>query len=92
VKFRILGPLEVVDRGHVLELGGRKQRRLLAMLLLDANRVVSTDRLIGALWEDDPPDTALKAVQVYVSQHRKVVGKDRIETKAPGYRATSRRG
>ena len=55
------------------------------MLLLDANRVVSSDRLIDALWEEEPPDTALKALQVYVSQLRKLLGKQRLETMAPGY-------
>ena len=68
-----------------MELGGQKQRALLAMLLLHANEVVSTDRLIDALWEDDPPARAQKAVQVYVSGLRKVIGPGRIETKAPGY-------
>jgi predicted ATPase/DNA-binding SARP family transcriptional activator len=83
--FRILGPLEVFSDGETLDLGGRKQRALLAMLLLDANRVVSRDRLIEALWDDKPPETALKALQVYVSQLRKVLGKDRLVTLSPGY-------
>src|SRR5919109_4501365 len=83
--FRILGPLEVWADGERLELGGQKQRALLAMLLLDANRVVSRDRLIEALWEDEPPETALKALQVYVSQLRKLLGKERLVTRTPGY-------
>src|SRR5438034_4609120 len=83
--FRILGPLEVSTQGESLDLGGQKQRALLAALLLEANRVVSQDRLIEALWEDDPPETALKALQVYVSQLRKALGKERLVTKAPGY-------
>ena len=85
MEFRILGPLEVVDDGHALDLGGQKQRALLALLLLEANRVVSRDRLIDALWEQEPPETALKALQVYVSQLRKLLGKERLQTKAPGY-------
>src|SRR6266540_3164397 len=85
MEFRILGPLEVVEDGHVLDVGGAKQRALLAFLLLHANEVVSTDRLIEALWEDDPPETAQKALQVYVSQLRKLLGKERLETRAPGY-------
>jgi DNA-binding SARP family transcriptional activator len=85
VEFRVLGPLEVVEGGRALELGGLKQRALLACLLLDANRVVSTDRLVDALWEDDPPETARKALQVYVSQLRKLVGPGRLLTKPPGY-------
>src|SRR3954447_22695916 len=83
--FRILGPLEALEDGCGLDLGAQKRRALLAVLLLDANRVVSTDRLIDALWEDEPPDTAQKALQVYVSQLRKLVGRDRLERKAPGY-------
>jgi len=83
--FRILGPLEVLEDGRALDLGGQKQRALLAVLLLEANRVVSSGRLIEALWEEEPPDTALKALQVYVSQLRKLLGKERLQTRAPGY-------
>src|SRR2546425_2945683 len=86
MEFRILGPLEVLSDGRPLDLGGQKQRALLALLVVEANRVVSTDRLIEALWEEEPPETAQKALQVYVSQLRKVVGRERLETKAPGYR------
>ena len=85
MEFRILGPLEVVKDGHPLDVGGGKQRALLAILLLDANRVVSTDRLIDALWEEAPPETAGKALQVHVSQLRKILDKERLQTKAPGY-------
>src|SRR5262245_57418577 len=67
MEFRILGPLEVYSDGQALDVGGAKQRALLAVLLLDANNVVSRDRLIEALWEDRPPDSAGKALQVYVS-------------------------
>ena len=83
--FRILGPLEVSSDGETLDLGGPKQRTVLAMLLLEANRVVAQDRLIEAVWEEKPPDTAAKALQVYVSQLRKVLGRDRVETRSPGY-------
>src|SRR5207244_1509486 len=82
--FRILGPLEVTADGQPLALGG-KQRALLAVFLLHANEVVSSERLIDALWGDRPPDTAQAALQVYVSQLRKILGQDRIETRAPGY-------
>src|SRR5262245_1350376 len=85
MEFRILGPLEVLEDGRTLDLGAQKQRALLAVLLLSANSVVSSDRLISALWEDQPPETAQKALQVYVSQLRKVLGKERLETRAPGY-------
>jgi DNA-binding SARP family transcriptional activator/tetratricopeptide (TPR) repeat protein len=85
MEFRILGPLEAIEDGCGVDLGAQKHRALLAVLLLDANRVVSTDRLIDALWEDAPPETVQKALQVYVSHLRKVVGRDRLERKAPGY-------
>jgi eukaryotic-like serine/threonine-protein kinase len=84
-EFRILGPLEAWSDGRLLELGGRKQRALLAALLLEANAVVSSERLIDALWPDDPPETAQKALQVYISALRKLLGKDRIQTRPPGY-------
>jgi predicted ATPase/DNA-binding SARP family transcriptional activator len=85
LEFRILGPLEVLEGGLPLELGGLKQRALLAVLLLEANHVVASGRLIEALWEEDPPDTAQKALQVYISQLRKLLGKERLQTRAPGY-------
>ncbi len=83
--FRILGPLEVFEDGRALDLGGAKQRAALAMLALHANRVVSRDRLIEALWDEEPTETARKALQGYVSQLRKVLGRERLETKTPGY-------
>ena len=85
MEFRILGPLDVVEGERVVDLAGAKHRALLAMLLLHANEVVSAERLIDALWEEEPPETAQKALQVYVSQLRKTLGKDRVQTKAPGY-------
>jgi DNA-binding SARP family transcriptional activator/tetratricopeptide (TPR) repeat protein len=85
VEFRILGPLEVLENGQTLDLGGQKQRALLAMLLMHANEVVSADGLIEALWEEAPPETAQKALQVYVSNLRKPLGKERLQTKASGY-------
>ena len=85
MEFRILGPLEVVDDGRTVDVGAAKQRALLAALLLETNRVVSSDRLIAALWGETAPETATKALQVYVSQLRKVLGRERIVTRAPGY-------
>jgi len=83
--IRILGPLEVLEDGRALELGGTKQRAVLAMLALHANRVVSLDQLSAAVWDDEPPESARKALQVYVSQLRKVVGHERLQTKGGGY-------
>src|SRR4051812_4070024 len=83
--YRILGPLEVLAPGGPVPLGGAKQRALLAVLLLHANQVVSTDRLIEALWGEEAPETAAKALQVHVSQLRKVLGAEAIRTRPPGY-------
>jgi DNA-binding SARP family transcriptional activator/streptogramin lyase len=85
MEFRVLGPLEVEEEGRVLKLGGTKQRALLALLLLHANEAVSRDRLIDELWSSTPPETASAAIQVYVSQLRKLLGRDAIVTQPPGY-------
>jgi DNA-binding SARP family transcriptional activator len=85
VDFAILGPLEVRADGEQIPLGGPKQRALLTMLLLDAGRVVSLDRLVDALWEGDPPATATASLQNFVAQLRKALGAETIETRAPGY-------
>jgi DNA-binding SARP family transcriptional activator len=86
VEFRILGPLEVVERGRALPLGGARQRTLLAVLLTRANEVVSSDRLIDELWGAEPPRTAANALQYHVSQLRKALAPhEPIETLEPGY-------
>ena len=59
MEYRVLGPLEVRKDDGPLPLGGAKQRALLALLLLNANRVVSRERLIDELWGDEPPATAV---------------------------------
>jgi len=89
VEYRILGPLEVVDEGEPVPLGRPKERLALAVLLLHANEFVSRERLIDELWGESPPPTARKAVNVYVSQLRKVLarnGLDPIATADGGYR------
>ena len=86
IEFAILGPLEArEEEGEPVPLGGPKQRALLAMLLLEAGRVVSLDRLVEALWEGDPPATAVASLQNFVAQLRKALGPDAIETRPPGY-------
>jgi DNA-binding SARP family transcriptional activator len=82
---RLLGPIEVERGGAPVALGGQKPRALLAVLALDAGRVVSVDRLVEALWPGEPPETAPHAVQVYVSQLRKALGAETLVTRAPGY-------
>ena len=86
MEFRLLGPLEVIgDDGVALALGGSRPRALLALLLLSANEVVSTDRLIDGIWGETPPASALGALQVHVHALRKTLGAERIVTRAPGY-------
>lgn len=84
--FRILGPLEVVDRGVPLSMGGRRQRTVLAVLLVNANSIVSTDRLVDEVWGDHPPETARRSLQAYVSRLRGLLGGDGITAVEPGYR------
>jgi DNA-binding SARP family transcriptional activator len=86
MRFGILGPFEVADdQGRQLALGGRKQRAVLAILLLHANEVVSSERLIDELWGERPPATAAKTVQVYVSNLRKALGDGVLVTRGGGY-------
>jgi DNA-binding SARP family transcriptional activator len=86
VEFRILGPLEVAGAGGEIQLGARKQRALLALLLLHANEVVPTGRLIDLLWADDLPADAAKALQVQVSRLRRALGsEDVLHTRPGGY-------
>jgi YVTN family beta-propeller protein len=84
--FRILGPLEVEQEGRPVRLGGPRQQALLVLLLLNANDVVPSARLIEEIWGDEPPETARTALQVHVSQLRKALGAEYIETRAPGYK------
>jgi DNA-binding SARP family transcriptional activator len=85
VEFRILGPVEVVDAGVALPLGGPKHRALLALLLLHAGEVVSSDQMVEALWGEDPPRTAAGSIQNSISHLRKLLGAERLVTKSPGY-------
>jgi DNA-binding SARP family transcriptional activator len=73
MEFRILGPVEAWDGAEQLDLGGSKPRALLAVLLLHANRVVSTDQLVDELWGEAPPPTARNVLQVYVSRLRQAL-------------------
>jgi DNA-binding SARP family transcriptional activator len=93
MEFRILGPLEVFEEGRRVELGGARQRALLAILLTRANHVVSRDHLIDALFGEEPREAAGNLLQVYVSRLRKALepGRERrqqtgiVVTRAPGY-------
>ncbi len=83
--FRILGPLEVWDGDRQLDLGGSKRRAVLAFLLLHANEVVSTDRLVDQLWGANAPRNAAAALQTHVSRLRKELGQEVVATRAWGY-------
>ena len=74
IEYRILGPLEVSADGRVIEIGGPKQRALLAILLLRANESVSRDVLAHELWGEEPPAGAQGSLDVYVSRLRKALG------------------
>src|SRR5690349_13309008 len=90
MEFRILGPLEVLDEGRVVALGGSKQRALLGLLLLHANQTLTPDRLIDELWGEHPPATAAKALHAHVSRLRKALSADdgALVTRAHGYELT----
>ena len=88
MEFRLLGPLEVWHEGREVPVRGAKQRALLAVLLLHANAVVSSDRLLDELWGDEPPEARTAALRVRLSQLRKALdlgGTGPIVTRAPGY-------
>jgi ABC-type branched-subunit amino acid transport system substrate-binding protein/DNA-binding SARP family transcriptional activator len=91
VEFRILGPIEVRRGDRPLALGGPRQRQVLAHLVLEANRVISTDRLIQLTWGDQAPESARQALFAYVSRLRKIVGADRIVARPPGYTLVAER-
>ncbi len=80
----VLGPLTVLKGGTELDLGGPKQRLTLAVLIADIDHVVSTDGLIERIWGADPPPTARKAVQVHVSNLRRILGDAFPLRTAPG--------
>ena len=84
IRFRLLGPVEALADGEPAKLPGGKPRALLARLVLEPGHVVPVDTLIDELWRE-PPASAQKVVQVYVSQLRKALGAESIETRSPGY-------
>ncbi|GAA4206574.1 hypothetical protein GCM10022252_68900 [Streptosporangium oxazolinicum] len=88
MRFDILGPTRVrLDGGRAVTVGGQGMRALLVMLLLDAGRVVTVERLIGGLYGDDPPANAANALQSQVSRLRRALGaQEVIEFHPAGYR------
>jgi DNA-binding SARP family transcriptional activator len=84
-EFLILGPLDARSDGAPLELGGPRQRSVLAVLLLHAGEVVPASSLIYDIWGETPPETAVNLLQGYVSDVRKALGRETIVTRGPGY-------
>jgi YVTN family beta-propeller protein len=89
LEYELLGTLEVRREGRRLELGAMRQRAVLAILLINRGSVVATDRLADELWGERPPASAAKAVQVYVSRLRKILGPDALITHGQGYMLAS---
>jgi YVTN family beta-propeller protein len=85
LEFRILGPLEVLEADRPVELGGARQRAVLAILLLHRGETVSVDRIVDLMWGERPPTTAVKTVQVYVSHLRKALVEDVVVSSRGGY-------
>jgi len=83
--FSVLGPLEVREADASLPLGGPRQRSVLALLLLDAGRVVAADRVVTQIWGEEPPGGARDSLYTYVSNLRGVVGRERIVRVDGGY-------
>jgi DNA-binding response OmpR family regulator len=92
IEFRLLGPVEAWRGGERVRLGGRKQRALLAALLVRAGRVVSLDQLIDDLWPAGPPARAAATVQVFVSDLRRALEPDRPRGTPPGLLVTAAPG
>jgi len=90
MRFHLLGSLEIIDDGEQVELGGGVQRAVLGYLLLHANQVVPTSRMLRALWDEHAPLTARKMVQNAVSGIRRTFAAHgavaKLHTHSPGYR------
>ena len=93
MEFRVLGPLEIRDdSGGVIQVRAPKERALLLSLLLHANEVVSSERLVDELWGEQRPESAARVIQTYVSHLRRLLQPDKargerglIVTRSPGY-------
>ncbi len=93
LEFRMLGPFEVLRQGVALPLGPGRPRILLALLLVHTNKVVPVDRLLDELWRENPPPSAAQALQVHVSNLRRLLEPERrpgmtaevLVTRRPGY-------
>ncbi len=87
LQFRLLGTLEVLRDGESLSLGGERQRGLLAVLLLHANELVTTEHLAEQLFGPEASEASIRAVRVAVSRLRRLLGDETLETGPGGYLA-----
>src|SRR5690349_14834343 len=88
MELRLLGPPELVAADGPVDLGGPRQRTVLSILALNANRVTPVDHLLDAVWGDSPPPTARSQIQICISALRKLIargGTMAIRTQPPGY-------
>ncbi|RSM46124.1 tetratricopeptide repeat protein [Amycolatopsis balhimycina DSM 5908] len=85
MRYRLLGPVTVLHDTGPVRPGGQKQTSVLAALLLNPNRVVSEDRLIDLTWGENAPPSVRGRLQVHISELRKLLGRDVIVRRAPGY-------
>ena len=88
----MLGPLQVIRSGRAIALGGRQQRAVLAMLLVEANRAVSLERLVAALWGEQPSGGAVQTVQTYVFHLRQALEPQRARGAQSAVLVTADRG
>jgi DNA-binding SARP family transcriptional activator len=92
LEFRVLGPLEVSRAGEPVALGGRRERALLGVLLLNRGRAVERNAIVDALWGEVAPTTAVNALQVAVHGLRKALGRERLLTQGSAYRCVVHEG
>ena len=85
MEVRLLGPLELAESGRPIAHGGARQGAVLTLLVLHANQVVPSERLLLELWGEDAPPSAANALQAAVSRLRRALPQGRLVTRAPGY-------
>ncbi|WP_347586549.1 BTAD domain-containing putative transcriptional regulator [Acrocarpospora sp. B8E8] len=85
LRFRLLGPMQVLRDGAELQICASRELAILASLVLNAGRVVSVDRLIETVWAGSAPRSARRQIAICVSRLRRILGAGAIETSSPGY-------
>lgn len=92
LEYRVLGPLEVLSDSEAVEVAAPKQRSLLALLLIHANKALTQDRILDDLWGESPPGGGTKTLQVHVANLRKLLEPDRERRRSPEVLVTRGRG